>query len=74
MKNRQSFHVKDVCKMSKINMYKMYVCTFWSQLSKCYASYIVPNRVRGFIIPCLKLIGQFYLPKLIKQKAKNSYA
>ncbi len=36
---RQIFHAKDV----KINMFRKDVWTFWSQLSICYAFYIVPN-------------------------------
>ncbi len=30
------FHVRNVCKMSKLNMFKMYIRTFWSQLKSCY--------------------------------------
>ena len=33
--------------MSKINMFKMDVWTFWSELSSCYAFYIVPNCIRN---------------------------
>ncbi len=42
----QLFHVKMYVKMSKINMFKMVVWTFWSQLSSCYPFYIVLNCIR----------------------------
>ncbi len=33
--------------MAKINIFKMDVWTFWSQLLSCYAFYIVPNCIRN---------------------------
>ena len=41
MEMRQLFHVK----MLKINMFRMDVWIFWSQLSSCYAFYIVLNYI-----------------------------
>ncbi len=32
--------------MSKINMFKMEVCTLWSELECRYAIYILPNCIR----------------------------
>ena len=45
----------------------MDVRTFWSQLSRCYAFYIVPNCIRN-------PHTNFDIPKLINQIAKDSYA
>ena len=42
------FHVKNVYKNSKIDMFKMNAWTFWSQLSRCYAFYIVPTCIRNY--------------------------
>ena len=36
------FTVENVYKNVKINMFKIDVFTFWSQLSSCYAFYSVP--------------------------------
>ena len=47
-KIRQLFHVKNVWKnVKKINMFKMDIWTFWSQLLSCCAFYIVPNCIKN---------------------------
>ena len=73
MKIRQLSNFENECKNVKINMFKMDVLTIWLNYKVATLTTVYLN-VLGIIIPSLKLIGQFYIPKLINQKAKNSYA
>ena len=55
--------------MSKIYMSKMDVYTFWSQLSSCYAFYIVPYCIRNHYT-------EFKIDRIIltSKQPKKSYA
>ncbi len=63
----QSFHIE----MAKINMYTMNVRTLWSEVYITATLSTFNTTVSGFIIPRLKSVGQFKMPKLINQKRQN---